>query len=664
MPPPCSDAENQTPPLTFQGLERLRLFSSQILQDQVASLEYFAYRSGYKHLKSNNKVSVSSTGTCVLSLVATGLWTASREHTKPKTKALLKSLIRRSTSAGLPNNNPFTIAWILETVDALEKDYSDSLDGGDKALIAKMERTLQDAIKNGHGGVKIDQYPSSAYLTQLLVRVLRRRSKLTPTLEKIVNTWAWAELTRQLTLIQAKSKTADAFAVAYLLMLVTAVTPSSRTNPEQTSTQRAALKTFFECQENDGTWPLSRPLFHYKKLGNAYCYEYEMLAQLLQQNELQNLLLDYLPQLSLSAASVSNSVYRVEDGVQSWTSGHHPQQGDPESWATASVYHFVHELDRLVAEGVRRELFRYLELPLPRSSARRSKKSDFAEGFLDSKVQVKTQRRSLKAFLWENFVKPLADEAGRIVEGRTFGKRTPRSAIFFGPPGTSKTELSQKIADFLGWPLLAIDPSHLLRNGMDGIQAEANAIFRILEQTERVVVLFDEFDELVLERGSPKAEAFSRFLTTAMLPKLASIHKRATLVFLIATNNIGDFDLAIRRQGRFDHVVQIMPPTYESKIEKKDWGSQKIDLVAKLQTLRVAASRDINKKIGDLTYSECDDFATELANATTAKMARSILLDHWDRCTLNASVSKTVANKEGETTTWAKRCAEEAVHNR
>ena len=53
------------------------------------------------------------------------------------------------------------------------------------------------------------------------------------------------------------------------------------------------------------------------------------------------------------------------------------------------------------------------------------------------------------------------------------------------------------------------------------MQAEANTIFRMLEETEGIVVLFDEFDELVKERGSPDAEPFSRLLTTAMLPKLA-----------------------------------------------------------------------------------------------------------------------------------------------
>jgi hypothetical protein len=326
--------------------------------------------------------------------------------------------------------------------------------------------------------VSIAPYPRSAYLTQLVVRVLRRRKKLTENLEKLVTEWAWAELARQLALVQAKSKTQDAFAVGYLLMLVTAVTPSSKINPEQNSIQRAALKTVFECQLEDGTWPLSRPLFHYPNFGNAYCYEYEMLTQLLHEPELRDLLLEYLPKLSVAAESVSNSVYRVEGGIPAWTSGHHPNQAEPESWATASVYHFVHELDRLLAEAVRRELFRYSETPLPRAVAsKRMELQDFAPDFLDSTVEVQGKKGSLRKFLWETFVKPLSVEANSIAGGRKFNKETPRAAIFFGPPGTSKTDLSKKVAEFLGWPLLPIDPSLLLRKGMDGIQAEANTSF-------------------------------------------------------------------------------------------------------------------------------------------------------------------------------------------
>jgi hypothetical protein len=647
--------EGQVTQLAFSDLERLRLFSRENLRNQLASLRYFAHSYGFKHQEESKHVSVASSATCVTSLVATDTW---RIHsTNTKSKALLKFLVSQNESAGLEPNNPFTLAWILDAVAAL-RPYCEPLDLATENAIRKKEKILRGTLKDANGGVKIDPYPASAYLAQLVVRVL---PPLTGKLRKTVTDWAWAELARQLAVIQSQSKTADALAVAYLLMLVARVTPTTKISPEQSSIQRTALKTFFNCQGKDGTWPLSRPLFHYPEVGSAYCYEYEMLTQLLQEDELHDLLLEHLPNLRAAAESAPNTVYRVKGNIRTWTSGHHPQKGGPESWATASVYQFFHTLDRLLAKAIRKEVFKSLEAPLPTTSTRGTKKSEFAPRILDSNVKImdrgKVRQRSLKGFLWNKFVKPLWDESEAIARGRKFGNKTPRSAIFFGPPGTSKTDLSLKIADFLGWPLLQIDPSHLLRSGMDAIQAEANSIFRMLEQAEGLLVLFDEFDELVLERGSPKAEAFSRFLTTAMLPKLASIHKGRTIAFIIATNNIDDFDIAIRRQGRFDHLVQVMPPTYDAKMTKKDWGVSMINIGQTLRRLKVNMSADIKQKIGDLTYGECDDFATHLATETSREAAHSTLEDHWGRCTLNTGVPGEKVQKS-----WRQRCAEEAIH--
>ena len=640
--------------LDFSRLAYLRLQLKQIKEDQIRSLGYFEYDGGFQHYKGRvkDKISVSSTATCILSLVATGSWQANGSQTK----ALLNKLIPQKKSASLEDNNPFTAAWILEAVTALQGRH-DPLDPPELARVEEMEQVLQEAV--GEGGVNIGDYPATAYLTQLVVRVLKRRVKLPPQSEAAVNAWAWRELPYQIGLVQAKSKTADPFAVAYLVMLVTAVTPPSETTPEQTSIQRIGRKTFFDCQRvEDGTWPLSRPLFHYKNFGNAYCYEYEMLTQLLSEPRLQDLLFEYLPQLSAAVESVSRNSYRIQEGIQAWTSGHHPQLKSPESWATASVYHFVHMLDRLLAEAVRRELFRYSDLPYPEPAAR-DKNAIFAKNFLDSTIDTQVGARSLKEFLWERFVKPIAEEADAIADGRQFKKGTPRSAIFFGPPGTSKTELSKEIAKFIGWPHLPVDPSLLLRNGMDGIQAEANTIFRMLEETERVVVLFDEFDEFVRERGSSDAEQFSRLLTTAMLPKLASIHKRGTLVFIIATNNIRQFDLAIRRPGRFDRVVQILPPSYKEKISTKKWGAtEDVDLEGKLKELSVDLTDGIMKRLGDLTFLECDAFATELAQASNAQEAIRALDSHWERCIMQTRVI------QGEETSWEDRCRAEAVNNR
>jgi len=653
MPSISTDEQKKAAPLNFPKLESLRRLCREIQQYHAASVNYFKHNVGFQHvLGGTKKISVSSSATCVLSLVATNNWNANEADTK----ALLKYLLSKDTSAGLPPDNPFTAAWILEAVTALES-YSGPLDEADLKHVTKKEEILASEIRLGGGAVSISKYPGSAYLTQLVVRVLHRRKKLDAELEKMVHDWVWDELTRQLALVPAKSKTQDAFAFAYLVMLATAVTPLSKISPERTSIQRAALQTVFDSQLKDGTWPLSRPLFHYPNFGNAHCYEYEMLTQLLQEPELEDLLLENLLNVSLAAESLESRVYRLEQGVWAWASGHHPQLEGPESWTTASVYHFIHRLDRLLAEAVRRELFSYAEAPLPRIVApEQREREDFAPhpDFLDSKIDVPgSPGSSLREFLWEKFVKPLFDEAAKVLAGGEFDKATPRSAIFFGPPGTSKTNLSRKIADFLGWPLLEIDPSLFLRNGMDGIQAEANMIFRMLEETERIVVLFDEFDELVRERGSSDSQPFSRLLTTAMLPKLANIHKRGTLVFIIATNNIAEFDLAIGRPGRFDRVVQIMPPTYDEKI-RKDWGPAKINLGEKLQSLDLRATPKIVKQIEQLTFDECDTFVAALAQIVTREAAISALADHWSHCTLQQPVSKK------DKTKWITRCKREA----
>src|ERR1700730_17274217 len=124
----CSDSQNTA--IDFRKLECLRLFCRQIQQDQVASLKYFEWEVGYQHYKGKNKISVSSSATCVLSLVATDSWKAD----KTQTKALIRSLISKETSAGLPKQNPFTIAWILEAVSALA-DYSEPLDPHENDLL-------------------------------------------------------------------------------------------------------------------------------------------------------------------------------------------------------------------------------------------------------------------------------------------------------------------------------------------------------------------------------------------------------------------------------------------------------------------------------------------------------------------------------------------------
>src|SRR5262249_34219647 len=148
----------------------------------------------------------------------------------------------------------------------------------------------------------------------------------------------------------------------------------------------------------------------------------------------------------------------------------------------------------------------------------------------------------------------------------------------------------------------------------DQVQAEADRIFSMLAAAERIVVLLDEFDEMVRDRNQA-TEVLSRFLTTAMLPKLATINKYRRIIFIIATNYIDHFDLAISRHGRFDLILQVMPPKAEEKLRRWDQVNKNFEHIS------INIDESIKRQISDLTYDEFRILAAKLERANSAQEA-------------------------------------------
>jgi hypothetical protein len=143
------------------------------------------------------------------------------------------------------------------------------------------------------------------------------------------------------------------------------------------------------------------------------------------------------------------------------------------------------------------------------------------------------------------------------------------SLVLHGPPGTGKTTLVESLAKTCGVPLVEVTPSDIVIGGAEKMEARARAVFAALSLLTRCVILFDEFDPVILKRSPDETNpsVFS-FLTPGMLPKLKTLHERAekrSVAYVLVTNLIAKLDEAAIRQGRFDLLMGIYPPDVLSR---------------------------------------------------------------------------------------------------
>lgn len=634
----------------FYELDEFRRYLEELNRGREASLKYF-YKddlTGFIHWVGDRDVSITSSAASVICLMRTREWWG--ESWRSSQSSIVKTLlVSKWESGGLSSDNPYTTAIVLEVLKEQESEASIK---GEESKREKGLGRLLFALNAGDGGIAFSGHEKSTYLTNTVVRALISNKKLSDDVRTKVCNWARSAIEKQLALFVAGSKSADIYQLVYAVILVNQTSEAIDETPDQELLINAALRIFFESQSEDGTWPLGRPLFHYPDRGSAYCYDYEALSDLLHACEsatkLREQVLQYFPKLKRAALALRYSSQQLAGGGAGWASRHFANSGGPEGWVTAYAYLFLHHLGRQVAELIRRALFTYVGAPYSWPPAQ----SDAAfRRFAD--CVLGESGSSLLAVIKEKLLIPVAAQSKNVKSGLKIDRRTPTTMVLYGPPGTSKTELSKKISEYLGWPHLVIDPTHVLRNGLDKVYSEAGSIFGMLAASEEIVVLVDEFDEMVRERGAAK-EAFSRFLTTIMLPQLASINGSRKILFILATNHIENFDIAISRQGRFDMILQVMPPTAEAK--RILWNLP-IEALG-----RSGIIPDFEQKLEDLTYLECQGLVDAYNTNEPIEANCRRFEEVYDKCTLRTKVEGSDASVAASD--WKAICKEQERHIR
>jgi predicted ATPase len=394
--------------------------------------------------------------------------------------------------------------------------------------------------------------------------------------ERVLQNQAWshAAIGRHTALLDAAKRRGDAQQLAFAVMADLLahdgkLTPASG----QYDLYQAAIAAFFAAQEPSGRWPLSRPLFHYPISGNAYCYTFETLTELLRPalpreegRTYRGLLEPYLPKLFAAWDYAMRTRVPLDDrsgGTYGWSSTHHIGRDAPEAWATAAVFSYGQVLRCMSGHIVAERAATELGVRRPDYPERKSAEEDLAargDTWVEDEWTVGRELASLFLHPTNSPRETLVDDAIRDPDAPVIGTSNARSAVLFGPPGTGKTTLVEALAGALGWRYVEILASDFLREGVDGVPAQADRIFERIMQLDRCVVLFDEIDELIQDRTRESSDPFGRFLTTSMLPKIAKLWKQRRLIFFVATNHVSRADAAITRTSRFDARIFVAPP--------------------------------------------------------------------------------------------------------
>jgi hypothetical protein len=699
--------------MDFPTLDRLRRDLKELNALQVDSLAayYDVNVHGFSHLapvdgNALTKFSVASSATCVVALTITGNWelfekrVAKGKGGSGELTAFLDQMLSREPklleSAKLGEGNPFTVAFSLEAVKVAaselktrsEDEYTTRVERLNAWIKQASDLLIQNLLSSptpteedpndwsGRGSAKLSIFRPTTFLTQLVVRALKQTpDTMRPENPQAVDAqedptpdvirWSWRQILQEFALLATGKRGSDPLALAYGLIIFVTCKGIAKLSLEEQRIVARSVDALFAAQLADGSWQQSRPLHFYPLVGNAYCFDFEVLAQLLECQDLKGHLLPYLPQLEKAFRYAQSNATGIGERGKCWSSGHHPHLATAESWSTASVYHFIHNLDRLIAEAIRQHVFEYLGSPytVPKDSALSVQEGEknFRAKFYDSNIKLDGATVSLTRTFLDKFLVPLARETKNVAIGKGMPKTTAIAGILYGPPGTSKTQLAKLVAQYLRWPLLSIDPSHLVREGLDLVQAESNHVFGMLAALEQTVVFLDEFDELMRERTSSRADVMSRFLTTAMLPKLTSISDSRRVVFLLATNYLSQFDFAIRRPGRFDMVVQVMPPTWKAKQSNPDWITPSKLIARAIAQAPVEANKPSwDEKLDELTFLEFNSLCNRIENGMTDEEIVRAVVEAWDKATLNQPLQSGGKKKE----TWRDQSAEDEKLNR
>jgi SpoVK/Ycf46/Vps4 family AAA+-type ATPase len=209
---------------------------------------------------------------------------------------------------------------------------------------------------------------------------------------------------------------------------------------------------------------------------------------------------------------------------------------------------------------------------------------------------------------------------------KLYGKSLRGGLLLYGPPGCGKTFMAQAVAGEMGAQFISVSLADVLDMYIGQSEQNVHGLFEAARANAPCVVFLDEIDAIGQKRSQMRNSA-ARGTVNQLLTEMDGVSAANEGVYILgATNHPWDVDVALRRPGRFDRMVLVLPPDEPAREAILRYHLRDRP-IAGVDTAKLAKQTD-GYSGADLAYV-CES-AAEHALLDSARTGNVRMIDHGD----------------------------------
>ena len=148
-----------------------------------------------------------------------------------------------------------------------------------------------------------------------------------------------------------------------------------------------------------------------------------------------------------------------------------------------------------------------------------------------------------------------------------WGIHKPAGIILYGPPGSGKIFWANKIAEIVGYQFKEVKKYYMGTSFVDGNKTTFNDFLVQMMKEEKVLLMMDDFDEIMSERNEKKSVSSCDEETKEIVLHYVSRFEEEDLLMVGSANSLSGIDREILAPGRFDVLIPVFPPNATERAE-------------------------------------------------------------------------------------------------